>query len=53
MTFDVADFVESESLVAVIVMVPAEAGAVNWPAGVMVPLVADQLTEPPDKLAVH
>jgi hypothetical protein len=38
------DFVESWVLVAVILTVPAAAGAVNSPAAVMVPPLADHVT---------
>jgi hypothetical protein len=40
-----ADFVVSAKLVAVTVIFPAEAGAVSKPLAVIVPLVADQLTD--------
>ena len=40
-----ADRVGSATLVAVTTPVPAEAGAVNSPLDVIVPIVADQVTE--------
>jgi hypothetical protein len=43
-TVVLADFVVSATLVALTVIVPADAGAVSKPAAVMVPPVADQVT---------
>ena len=40
-----ADFVVSAKLVAVTVIFPAEVGAVSTPLAVMVPPVADQVTD--------